>query len=155
MEGGGREVSGVDAVVAMVLLVVGSGIVMVGKVRNVDDEVAKDVVVDDDEDELVDELEVDARLLGDELMEVEPACVRAPAGTVARLLRSTGVTSGRSTPLVPGIVLDSSGTVEEGKTSVRVPPPGLISCRTATSARTASNTSGIALLSIRSTPHVP
>lgn len=122
-----REVGVVDdAVVGIVASVVGTVmIVIVGRV------IVSDVggaVLDDEvgvDDELVDELEVDGDEVDLELVEVDPAPVRVPTSAVTRLLRSTA-TSGNGTMLVPGMVLDSSGMVEEGKTSVRVSPPGLI-----------------------------
>ena len=61
----------------------------------------------------------------DVLVDVEPTWVRVPPEAVTRLFRSTRVTSGSSTPLVPGMVLDSTGAVDDGKTSVRDPSPGL------------------------------
>ena len=125
-----REVGVVDdAVVGIVTSVVGTVmIVIVGRV------IVSDVggaVVDDElgvDDGLVDELEVgeDAEDEVDvERVEVDPESVRMPTPAVTRLLRST-VTSGNGTMLVPGMVLGSWAAVEEGKTSVRVSPPGLI-----------------------------
>lgn len=147
-----REVGVVGNVISDVGTVM---IVLVGNelVGNVDDEVTADELLDD---ELVDEIETEVDdEVGGELVDVDPAAVRVPLAAVARVLRSARVTSGSSTPLVPGMVLDSSGTVDEGNTSVRVPPPGLNTWRTATTARTASSTSGTTLFSIGSIPNAP
>lgn len=106
---------------------VGTVIVMVGKVivSDVDGNV---LVVDELVEDVDDEgREVDVELVVDELVDVDPGCVRGALGeTVTLLSKSTMVvTSGSSTPLVPGMVFSSSGTVDEGKTSVRVSLPGL------------------------------
>lgn len=121
-----RVVAVVDPVVGAVSPVVGTEIVMVGRLIVIDVDVVVDVAVveADVDDELVAELGVDDELVAAEVVDVDPDSVRV-ATAVARLLRST-VTSGRSTTLVPGIVLDSSGAVDDGNTSVRVSPPGLI-----------------------------
>lgn len=105
---------------------VGIVTVIVGAVMDsdVDDDVVE--VVDEElgaDDELDDELEVGDDVVAAGLVDVEPDSVRTRAA-VTRLLRST-VTSGSCTPLVAGMVLDSRGTVDEGKTSVRVPLLGL------------------------------
>lgn len=146
----------VEAVVGIVMSVVGTVMmVIVGNVivGNVEDE-----VVDEDElvdDELVDELELDDDVDETELVEVDPASVRASPEAVTGVLRSGTDTSGSSTPAVPGMVIDSSGAVDDGKTSVRVPSPGPITWRTATTANTTSSASGAALLSIGSNPNAP
>ncbi len=106
--------------------VVGTVIVMVGTVivSDVDGNV---VVVDELVEDVDDEgREVDVELVVDELVDVDRDRVRGASGNaVTRLSKSTMVTSDSSTPLVPGMVTDSWGTVDEGKTSVRVPLPGL------------------------------
>lgn len=149
----------VEGVVETVISVVGT--VIVGRliVGNVDGK-----VIDVDElfdGELVEELEVDGAVVDDELLVVDPTSVRAPLEVVTCVSRSGTDTSGRSTPAVPGMVLDSSGAVDDGKTSVRAPSPGPITWRTATTANTASSASGAsgasgaALLSIGSTRNAP
>jgi len=110
----------------MVMFVVGSVMFVVGTVivSDVDDDDVVAELVVDDEDGLDDEPVVDDEVVG-ELVEVDPAPFRRSAEAVTRLLRSTTVTSGSWTPLVPGIVIDSSGAVEDGKTSVRESLPEL------------------------------
>ena len=113
-----RVVSEVGTVVGIVMLVVGTVMNVVNVIVNeVDGEVVDDEPI---VEALVAELEVD-----DVLVDVEPTWVRVPPEAVTRLFRSTRVTSGSSTPLVPGMVLDSTGAVDDGKTSVRDPSPGL------------------------------
>ncbi len=155
--GGRRVVSTVDGGdVSVVGSVDGSVMVIVGSVNvtRVDDVVAEDEVDDVLGVEVVVELEVDDDVVEADV--VDPGSVRVPPRAVARLLKSTRVTSGRSTVLVPGIVLSSSGTVDEGKTSVRVSPVSEpMSSRPAINDRTTSNPSGITLFSIGCAPNVP
>ncbi len=147
-----RRVGGVvvEPVVGIVISVVGT--VMTVIVVSVDGAVVADELVDD---ELVAELEVDDDGGVEELVDVDPAADRVAPDAVTRLERSAVVTSGRSTALVPGMVLDSSGVVDEGKISVRVSPPGLNTWRTATTAKTANSTRGTTLLSTGSIPNAP
>lgn len=154
MGGGVIVIRPVDGVVVepVVWIVISEvGTVMLVTVVNVDGAVVADELVD----ELVAELEVDDDGGVEELVDVDPAADRVAPDAVTRLERSAAVTSGRSTALVPGMVLDSSGVVDEGKISVRVSPPGPKTWRTATSANTANSTSGTTLLSTGSIPIAP
>ena len=168
----GRRVVSVFGVVTTEVEIVGTVVERVGRVVVNDvgvvvavDEVPVVDAVDDDDGGLLgdDELEGDEEV--DPVVDVDPVRARLPLdAAVTRLLRSIVVTSGRSTALVPGMVLSSSATVDEGKTSVRVEPPGPISWRAASRVSTASKPSGSTLFSIgsasrrpysRSCPHRP
>lgn len=91
------------------------GIVIVGPVI-----VGTVTVGELDDDGLVDD-GLDEALEDDELDDTDDGL--RPGATI-RSSKSTRVTSGKSTPLVGGMVLSSSGAVDVGKTSVRTELPG-------------------------------
>lgn len=139
----------VVSIVGRVMVIVGSVMITELDVDELDDDELDEEGTEEDDAEEGDEL-VEADV------EVEPAWVWVfPRAAVTRLSKSTRVTSGSSTLLVFGMVLDSSGVVDDGKTSVCVPPPGLITWRAATMNSTASKPSGITLFSIGPTVDLP